>query len=865
MPIAALPPTTIRAIGSASVISDPCSVVKELVDNALDASASSVMVEMSQNTVDVIQLKDNGHGISSEDYPNVCKRTFTSKIQTVDDLRTIGGASLGFRGEALASVAELSGGVTITTRVDSEVAGSCLKYGRDGELTATQRVSHPVGTTVRITDLLKHIPVRRQTVLKSAAKTLARIKKLLQAYAMAQPSKRFSLKVMKAKNENGNWMYAPGATASLSDAAMKIVGTEISSSCMIKEASIANEIGDGEPSDKKFYQLVAFLPKSDTDPVKVHNVGQFFSVDGRPLSTSRGIGHDVVKMFKSYLRAAGSRAGVSKSATDPFLCVQLQCPRGTYDVNIEPAKDDILFADRDLVVSLAERLFRDHYGEIEGHDKPALDARKGISSQAATIKPGFEILMAQRRPEPAALAQESANDAVDQTLTSPVSHRCSHSPDTSSVNSLSSNTPRSINPHQNAGSKRNTEFVNPWSITRINASFSTPRREQVPPSSTTPQNFLTGSPQEPVPRRPGPTTSNNINPHSPELPSPPTSRVASTSPVRRRQRPPEPAESSIRVDSPDSSRSAARKRDRERYGNGALDTWFLKTTQASLGHDTAEDTPMGEENEVPLSQLSQGRFDTQTQDPSPGDRSAVSNPNIHLSQSINSGRGFPVLEKWAASLREEPNTEAYPGLERALDFEKRKKEAMQRRRTHTGNRDKQPVSEIGHPSQRSLHSSRYLAAKAALTSERNFTTESISRMSLSPHDPRAYLIHHHAQQNSQDGSKARRIQTSRLPFEKIPEGHDLHKICLPQSADFSHISGAFQHTMQHDLYAECGIEDGALSASHVDALLPLWSRRLAAIINEQYKTRDTWQSPEWQIDLSSVVFQHLRNSDECGD
>ena len=134
MPIEALPLTTIRAIGSTSVISDPSSVVKELVDNALDASASSLFLEISSNTIDVIQLRDNGLGINAEDYPNVCKHMFTSKIQTIHDLKNVGGTSLGFRGEALASVAELSGAVTITTRVASDITGSCLQYARDGEL-----------------------------------------------------------------------------------------------------------------------------------------------------------------------------------------------------------------------------------------------------------------------------------------------------------------------------------------------------------------------------------------------------------------------------------------------------------------------------------------------------------------------------------------------------------------------------------------------------------------------------------------------------------------------------------------------------------------------------------------------------------
>lgn len=134
MPITALPKSTAQAIGSTSVISDPCSVVKELLDNALDASATSVGIEISQNTLDLIQAKDNGHGIPSEDHAFVCRRTFTSKIQTLDDLRRVGGKSLGFRGQALASAAEISGAVNIFTRAESESVGTCIKYGRNGEL-----------------------------------------------------------------------------------------------------------------------------------------------------------------------------------------------------------------------------------------------------------------------------------------------------------------------------------------------------------------------------------------------------------------------------------------------------------------------------------------------------------------------------------------------------------------------------------------------------------------------------------------------------------------------------------------------------------------------------------------------------------
>ena len=134
MPIVPLPDSTVRAIGSSLVLNDACSVVKELVDNALDAIATSVTVEISLDALDIIQVKDNGQGIGVEDRQLVCKRGYTSKIRTLEDLDKLGGSFLGFRGEALASVAELSEAVALTTRVDGEVVGTTLKFGRDGSL-----------------------------------------------------------------------------------------------------------------------------------------------------------------------------------------------------------------------------------------------------------------------------------------------------------------------------------------------------------------------------------------------------------------------------------------------------------------------------------------------------------------------------------------------------------------------------------------------------------------------------------------------------------------------------------------------------------------------------------------------------------
>jgi DNA mismatch repair protein MutL len=160
MPIQALPATSIRALGSGQVLIDSLALVKELLDNSLDASATQISIEVSQNALDTIQVKDNGHGIPEEDRDAMALRYCTSKIRDFGDIQDC--RSLGFRGEALASAAELAGGLVITTRVDGEKIAMSCTCDRAGRVVARKPVSAPVGTTVRITDFFKYLPVRRE-------------------------------------------------------------------------------------------------------------------------------------------------------------------------------------------------------------------------------------------------------------------------------------------------------------------------------------------------------------------------------------------------------------------------------------------------------------------------------------------------------------------------------------------------------------------------------------------------------------------------------------------------------------------------------------------------------------------------------
>ncbi|RAH69533.1 putative DNA mismatch repair protein [Aspergillus aculeatinus CBS 121060] len=838
MPIAALPPTTARAIGSASVISDACSIVKELLDNALDASATSVTIEISQNTVDVVQVKDNGTGIPSEDHPFVCRRAFTSKIQTVEDLRHVGGTWLGFRGEALASAAEVSSSVVVTTRVENESVGHVLKYGRDGELISTQRAAHPVGTTVRIADLFKHIPVRRQTASKNAAKTLVRLKKLVQAYALAQPAKRLSFRVLRAKNEGNNWMYAPGKDATLSDAAFKVVGKDVASNCVVRER------GDDPPAGMeketgRHYHLTALLPDPELDVARTSNSGQYISIDGRPLSAARGLGQDIAKLFKSYIKHAANCQQGSSNTTDPFLCLHIRCQEATYDVNIEPAKDDVLLEDPQELLSAVEDLLRGIYGgQTESTEQP-----RSLQKGKAPVREsnGFDLLLARKDPM----------EATQSTTTS------SHPPGFMSAHSMLKATPPSTDASHtsdlNKMRRKRLEALNPWSFTKLNIPSG--------PSSTLPP---TQSTYEVVGDNFAESRRNSLesrSAHSPKslLPSPSASSTStlSVSPSRAQISPIrlQASRSPQEHNTHESVKRAIRDRDRERYGNGSLDTWFGKTTQVAMSRLESSGQPREEPEEPSVANLAAQRFeasDTTFQEPqspaddvpdSPTAATAMSQP-LDRSPSATEDteiqgnhRGLPVLERWSSRLHQ-LSRDSQNELEKALDFERRKRDAIQERR-------KQLQSSQATSTPRSPHLNRYLNARAALSSNPAIShphdmveLEQTNRPVLSPHDPRSYLIRYRAQnQNAtSDGtSKPKRISTNKLPFENIPEEHALFDTGVTVSIDVSRLLKLAKGMSPEPLYTDPGTRNDTPSIFATDSPIDLWTQRLNELIGARYR------------------------------
>ncbi|KXS98886.1 hypothetical protein AC578_10838 [Pseudocercospora eumusae] len=417
MAISALPQATVRTLGASQVLTDPAALVKELVDNALDANATSISIEISNNTVDVIQVRDNGHGVASEDRPLVARRYCTSKISHDDDLKDIGGSSLGFRGEALASAAELSGTFTISTRVEGEPVAAALKINQQGEVTGQEKASLPVGTTVRITNFVRSNPVRRQVVLKNAENCLKKIKRTLQAYAFARSHVRLSLRVLKAKDNKAGWIYAPKPNGNAGDVAFKVVGAACTQQCAW---SVLDDSG---------FTYQTFLPRGDADASKIANHGAFISVDHRPVNAARGTFKQICKVYRENLKNSNPALADVK---DPFLYLELSCPPGSYDANLEPSKDDLLFEDSTIIVDAARKLFSTVYAKdaTQSEDAEQVIAEpnampSGLTNSSELVAPDVSrdqpgVL---EEPEDAMRPAQSESQPAGEEDTSLASHR----------------------------------------------------------------------------------------------------------------------------------------------------------------------------------------------------------------------------------------------------------------------------------------------------------------------------------------------------------------------------------------------------------------------------------------------------------
>src|ERR1700692_1991206 len=184
-----LPENVANKIAAGEVVERPASVVKELLENALDAGAQSIRVEVESGGKRMIRVIDDGCGMAQDDALLAFERHATSKLRTADDLLSI--ATLGFRGEALPSIAAVSR-LLLQTRAAEEEEGTRVKFA-GGKLVSVKPEGLPAGTTLSVADLFYCVPARRN-FLKSETTELGHIASLVTHYALAHPGKQFTLK-----------------------------------------------------------------------------------------------------------------------------------------------------------------------------------------------------------------------------------------------------------------------------------------------------------------------------------------------------------------------------------------------------------------------------------------------------------------------------------------------------------------------------------------------------------------------------------------------------------------------------------------------------------------------------------------------
>jgi len=320
--IALLDPLVADQIAAGEVIERPASVVKELVENALDAGARDVHVTLADGGRARIAVRDDGHGMTADDAQRACLRHATSKLRRIEDLDRL--RSLGFRGEALASIAAAAE-VTIVTRSREEASGVRLHVAQ-GRVQETVPAGAPVGTTIEVRDLFQSLPARRK-FLKTAATELAHISELLQRLALAHPEVGFTC--VHGTRE----VFRYPAVGRGEERLRQVLGAERARVMVPVERSEGGSVvrGFASRAGESYPQARAVLTY----------------VDGR-LVRDRVLMRAVLDAYRALL----------PSGRYPGVVLFLELPPGTVDVNVHPAKVEVRFAHADAVYGLVTRALR---------------------------------------------------------------------------------------------------------------------------------------------------------------------------------------------------------------------------------------------------------------------------------------------------------------------------------------------------------------------------------------------------------------------------------------------------------------------------------------------------------------------------
>lgn len=313
MSIQVLNQETINKIAAGEVIERPSSVVKELVENAIDAGATAVTIEIKDGGISFIRITDNGSGISKDDIPMAFLRHSTSKIKSIEDLMNV--SSLGFRGEALSSIAAVSQ-VELITKTADDFTGSRYVIEGGNEI-SLEEVGAPDGTTFIVRNLFYNTPVRRK-FLKTAATEAGYVNALIEHLSLSHPDISF-----RFINNNQNKLHTSG-NMNLKDIIYGVYGRDITSNLM----EISGKTQDVE--------ITGFIGK----PVICRgNRGyENYYINGRYIKSSI-ITKAIEEAYKGYIMPHNY----------PFTAIHFKINPSIMDVNVHPTKMELRFSKNEFV------------------------------------------------------------------------------------------------------------------------------------------------------------------------------------------------------------------------------------------------------------------------------------------------------------------------------------------------------------------------------------------------------------------------------------------------------------------------------------------------------------------------------------
>ncbi len=322
MPIHILPPELVSQIAAGEVVERPASVVKELVENALDAGARDIRITVRDAGRRLIEVADDGHGIPAEELPLAVARHATSKIQSAQDLFRI--LTLGFRGEALAAIASVSR-LTLTSRPPDAEMGARIRV-EGGQAGPVEPIGAPPGTVVRVEDLFYNVPARRK-FLKTDATERRHIDALVTRYALAYPQVRFRL------TQDGRLALQTDGSGDRRSVLAALHGPEL-----------ARRLIPVEGEDRTL-RVTGFI--SPPDLTRSHRRDMLFFVNGRPvqdpaLSAALLKGYHTLLMVGRY----------------PIAVLFVELPPEAVDVNVHPTKAEVRFRSPDQVFRAVQRAVR---------------------------------------------------------------------------------------------------------------------------------------------------------------------------------------------------------------------------------------------------------------------------------------------------------------------------------------------------------------------------------------------------------------------------------------------------------------------------------------------------------------------------